>query len=85
MSDEESKEKRSKRFHENAVHTAKHVKIAKLFGTPVKPGEEHRLHKLNGITCGNSNCVMCMNPRKAWGEKTMQEKKFDQTTSWDEE
>jgi hypothetical protein len=37
------------------------------------------------MNCGNPNCVMCGNPRKVWGEKTMQEKRFDETIGWIEE
>jgi hypothetical protein len=34
--------------------------------------------KHSATTCGDSNCVMCGNPRKFWGEPTIQEKRFDQ-------
>ena len=49
---------------------------------PVK--EPHKLHKVHAVNCGNPNCVMCMNPRKAFGEKTMQERKFEQMELWNE-
>lgn len=84
MSTETDKEKHSKRLHMDEVYIAKQVKIAKAYGIPVKSGEEHRLHKKNAITCGNPDCVMCANPRKTFKEKTMQEKKFEQTEKWDE-
>lgn len=82
MSNEFVKEKRSKRLHKDEVHIAKQLDIAKSHGFPVKAGQEHRLHKLSGTTCGDSNCVMCGNPRKFFKEKTVQEKSFKQTESW---
>lgn len=36
----------------------------------------HRFHKKAALNCGNPNCIICMNPRKAFGEVTLQEKKF---------
>ena len=65
---------------ENAIK--KQTKIAKAHGFPTGP--EHRLSKVHATTCGDSNCVMCGNPRKFWGEPTQQEKRLfqdvDQTT-----
>jgi hypothetical protein len=84
MSKEEDKIKHSKRLLKDENHIAKQLKIAKAHGFPVKNGEEHRLHKLSATTCGDSNCVMCGNPRKFWGDPTMQEKKFMQTEGWDD-
>lgn len=37
----------------------------------------HRFHKKNALNCGDPKCVMCMNPRKAFGEKTIQERRFE--------
>lgn len=84
MSTEEDKLKHSRRLQQDEVHIAKQLKIAKAHGFPVKNGEEHRLHKLSGTTCGDSNCVMCGNPRKFFKEPTIQEKKFIQTEKWNE-
>jgi hypothetical protein len=85
MSTQIEKEKHSRRLHLDEVYIAKQVKIAKSHGIPVKAGEEHRLHKVSGTTCGDSNCVMCGNPRKFWGEPTMQEKKFIQREKWNDD
>lgn len=82
MSTDVDKEKRSRRFQNDETHIVKQVKIAKSHGIPVKPGEEHKYHKRSGMTCGNSNCVMCGNPRKFWKEPTIQEKNFIQTEQW---
>lgn len=42
-----------------------------------KGNSKHRFHKKHALNCGDSTCIMCMNPRKAWGEKTIQERKFE--------
>ena len=84
MSTEQDKLKHSRRLQQDEVHIAKQLKIAKAHGFPVKNDEAHRLHKLSGTTCGDSNCVMCGNPRKFFKEPTMQEKKFIQTEKWNE-
>lgn len=77
--------KHSKRIHQKHNYVDKQLKIAKAnhFIHTVK--EPHRLQKKSAVTCGNSHCVMCMNPRKAFKEKTMQEKSFEQTRKWVEE
>lgn len=75
MSDSRAKEKRSKRLHDEETHIEKQFRIAKSHGFPVKSDQKHRLHKLSGTTCGDSNCVMCGNPRKFFKEPTIQEKR----------
>lgn len=35
----------------------------------------HRYHKTSGVTCGNSRCFACGNPRKFFDERTMQEQR----------
>jgi hypothetical protein len=76
MSHEDAKIKHSKRLHDEETHIKKQVKIAKAYGVPVT--EPHRLAKHHVMDCGNPKCVMCGNPRKVFGEKTIQEKKFDE-------
>lgn len=82
MSDSDTKEKRSKRIQKEGNAIRKQMKIAKTFGVPVEDDESHRLAKKHAMDCGNSNCVMCANPRKTFKEKTMQEKSFEQTQEW---
>jgi hypothetical protein len=82
MSDERSKEKHSKRLHQEESAIAKQVKIAKAHGVPVK--EPHKLHKHHALDCGNPKCIMCASPRKIFKEVTIQEKKFMQTENWNE-
>ena len=76
MNHEDAKIKHSKRLHDEETHIKKQVKIAKAYGVPVT--EPHRLAKHHVMDCGNPKCVMCGNPRKVFGEKTIQEKKFDE-------
>jgi hypothetical protein len=83
MSHEKDKFHHSRRLHQEQVAIDKQVKIAKEFGIPVK--EPHKLHKHHVMNCGDPNCVMCMNPRKAWGEKTMQERRFEQQEKYHDE
>lgn len=84
MSDELVKEKHSRRIHQKETYIKKQTKIAKSHGLEVKLGEEHYLAKHSAVTCGNSNCVMCGNPRKFLNEKTIQEKRFEQLELWED-
>ena len=80
----QEKEHRSERIHQKERYIKKQVKIAKSHGFDVRSGEEHRYAKHSATTCGDSNCVMCGNPRKFFKERTIQEKKFIQTEGWDD-
>ena len=42
-----------------------------------KGNSNHRFHKKNALNCGDSNCVMCGNPRKFFNEKTISERRFE--------
>lgn len=76
MSKEEDKFKHSKRLLKDDNAIKKQSKIAKSHGFPTGP--EHRLAKVHATTCGDSNCVMCGNPRKFFKELTIQERRFNQ-------
>jgi hypothetical protein len=76
MSTEEDKVKHSRRLLQKESHIKRQVKIAKAHNIPVD--EPHTLAKHSALTCGDSNCVMCGNPRKFFKEPTIQEKRFDQ-------
>jgi hypothetical protein len=87
MSDERSKEKHSKRLHQEESAISKQVKIAKAHGLTDKDRaikEPHRMSKHHAMDCGQPGCVLCGNPRKLFKEVTIQEKKFMQTENWDE-
>ena len=92
MKDRRQKRFQQKQRHMNRqkdiyeCHTASYKQWAENDGVPPKgyrPGGKdvgqsiHRYHKKNALNCGDSNCVMCGNPRKFFGEKTMQERKFE--------
>lgn len=87
MSDQLAKEKHSRRLHDDETHIKKRQKLLKaksayLWPEHVATKQPHRLHKVSGMNCGNPNCVMCMNPRRGWKERTVQEQSFDQTRKW---
>jgi len=67
-----------KRIRQKKNHIKKQVKIANKANIIVK--QPHRYAKVKSMNCGNPRCIMCGNPRKLWGEKTMQERKFYQET-----
>jgi hypothetical protein len=83
MSNEEAKVAHGRRIQQKNRHIARQVRIrqAHKFPNPTKDGrteKPHRYHKTSGVTCGDSRCAMCGNPRKFFKEKTMQEKRFEQ-------
>jgi hypothetical protein len=59
---------------ENAIN--KQTRIAKSNG--LVTDNPHKYHKHAPMNCGNKNCLYCMNPRKAFGEKTIQEQSIEQ-------
>lgn len=42
--------------------------------------QPHRFAKHHATNCGIPRCVMCGNPRRVFGEKTIQEKRFEAST-----
>jgi hypothetical protein len=82
MSDMEDKLKHSKRIHQKENHVSRQMDIRKSHNFP--EDEAHKYHKMSGTNCGDSNCVMCGNPRKFFKEKTIQEKSFEQTEVWND-
>lgn len=76
MSDEIQKEQHSKRIHQKQVKIKKQVKIAKAYGMDVR--QPHKFAKHHALDCGNPECIMCSNPRKIFGERTIQEQRFYQ-------
>lgn len=85
MSHEEHKEKRSKRIGQKIRHMIRQFKIHRALANDDRYEdlkEAHRYHKISGATCGNSNCMMCGNPRKFFKQRTIQEERFIQTEKW---
>lgn len=81
MSDQETKAARSKRLQKARNKGIKRFNDAKL--SPIKETVEytHRFEDRSWFTCGNSNCVMCGNPRKFWSERTLKEKSDEEVTN----
>lgn len=84
MSNEREKEKHGKRFLGDEHAIRRQVKIAKAYGLKIDEDDKHRFHKHHALNCGNPKCIMCGNPRKTFKEKTIQEKRFEQTKLYDE-
>lgn len=72
MSTENDKIRHSKRLLKDENAIKKQAKIAKQHGC-VTP--EHAYAMRHAMTCGDSNCAMCGNPRKFFSELTIQEKR----------
>lgn len=84
MSNQSQREKHSERIHQKETKLDKKVKLAKEFNHEHALKNPHKYHKTSLFNCGNPKCVMCMNPRKAFDEKTMQERKFEQKELYEE-
>lgn len=76
MSDELQREHHSARRHKTEVKSQRQAKIAKSAGFDVK--SPHLYAKKHAMNCGNPKCVMCGNPRKMFGEETIQERRNKQ-------
>lgn len=83
MPDEQQKFKHSERIHQKETKLEKKIRLAKEYHQEHVLKNPHKYHKTSLFNCGNPKCVMCMNPRKAFGEKSMQERKFDQREKYD--
>jgi 7-cyano-7-deazaguanine synthase in queuosine biosynthesis len=78
VSNQSQREKHGERFFQKIKKLARKLKLAKEYGYDHVLKNPHKYHKQSPFNCGNPDCVMCMNPRKAFKEKTMQERKFEQ-------
>ena len=71
-------EKKAKRLLQKKRHIERQKRILKDISIWKETVDQpHRLHKTHALNCGKPTCVWCMNPRKAFGSKTMQERKFE--------
>lgn len=77
MSKDEDKRKHSQRIHQKESVIKNKMKVAKAYGWKHILAQPHKYLKCSVFSCGNPNCIFCMNPRKAFKEKTMQERKAD--------
>ena len=71
-------DKRAKRIRRTKRAINRQTKILKDLGLSHKleSRQPHRYAKMHALDCGIPGCVMCANPRRVWGQKTMQERKF---------
>ena len=84
VANQSQRDKRSERIHQKETKLEKKIRLAKEYHHEHALKNPHKYHKSSLFNCGNPNCVMCMNPRKAFDEKTMQERKFEQKELYDE-
>jgi uncharacterized protein YdaU (DUF1376 family) len=85
MSDQEQKEKHSKRLQKEMNAIKRQQRIAKAHGALEHAYEGHRYAKHHAMDCGQSECMLCGNPRKIFKESSVQEKSFQQTGKWIDE
>lgn len=79
--DEISESRRSKRRSETDNFIKKQQKIAEIHNVTEFQEESHRYAKNKALNCGDPDCIMCMNPRKSFKQKTLKEKSFKLTQS----
>lgn len=82
MSDQETKAARSKRISKTRSKGVKRYKNAKT----VSPAYDMEFNNKFSdrawyVNCGNSNCVLCGNPRKYFGIKTLSEMSDEEVTA----
>lgn len=82
MSSDSFKFLHSRRMLNTQSAIKKQTSIAKANGVPVT--EDHRFAKHHATNCGKKYCIFCTNPRKLFGEKTVQEKSIEQRRLQDE-
>jgi hypothetical protein len=84
MGNQVERYKHSRRMHRKLAYIDRQMGIRKVIFSNRDPlsgntlgGDDspHRYHKLSGMTCGSSRCIMCGNPRKFFDERTMQEQR----------
>jgi hypothetical protein len=82
MSSDVFKFAHSKRMLNTQNAIKRQMYIAKSNG--INQEEPHRYAKYNAVNCGQKNCIFCANPRKLFGEKTIQEKSMEQRRLYEE-
>lgn len=77
---------RARRRHNTQKAIDKQRRIIKALDGIVAPKimkQPHRLHKHHALDCGIPGCINCSNPRKVWGQLTVQERKFNEGIYYD--
>jgi len=75
MSDQETKNKKTKRLQRTSNAIKKQMRIAKAMGMDHALKQPHRLAKHHALDCGNPECLVCHSD-KVFRRPTLQEKKF---------
>lgn len=68
----------SRRLHNEYNSIVRQKNIAKAHGIKVDDTQAHRFSKKHATNCGRPSCVMCSNPRRTFGQKTVQELSIEQ-------
>ncbi len=76
MSHEQDKLQHSERLHQKKIKAQRQYDLSKRSFGGTWADTPHRFHKVKAFNCGDPKCAMCGNPRKFFGEPTMQEKRF---------
>lgn len=74
----QEKLKHGERLQQKEKKLARRMKQAKEWGLDHVLKEPHKYHKHSPFSCGDSDCVMCGNPRKFFKEPTIQEQRASQ-------
>lgn len=71
--------KKAKRIRRTNRAIARQTRILKDRGLSyqLEYKQPHRFAKMHALDCGIPGCPMCANPRRVWGQKTIQERKFE--------
>jgi hypothetical protein len=80
MSNERDKQKHGERVSQKLKKLKRKIKLAKTYGYVHALKNPHRYHKTSLFRCGNKHCILCMNPRKSFGEETVQERRGKQAS-----
>ena len=78
MSDDTTKIQHSSRLRQKKIKAQRQYEMSKRSIGGPWANTPHRYHKTKAFNCGDPKCAMCGNPRKFFGEPTMQERRFQQ-------
>jgi hypothetical protein len=66
--------KRSARRYRDLVEVRNQIRLYQQYPSNSWPLKNTgRFRKQHSLNCGRSHCMMCVNPRRTWGRKTLKE------------
>ncbi|AEH03702.1 hypothetical protein AVT69_gp277 [Pseudomonas phage PhiPA3] len=74
------KSKKQYRHHHEQRHVKAQVAIWRFYNQQAASLDDRRLGRMrkeHALNCGRSHCMLCVNPRRTWGRKTLAEKVAD--------